>query len=293
MRDKDLHMDDSNHDDGAQDPDGLGDCMKPVVSSSSRLVDLLAIDTGSLDYEHACDWVGKVTNQQTITYAPFTLGLEANSDWTQQRIEMFRLILEKVDRAKALRGRPSPVLSMCISMATELIDDQYEFNKEHKNRFSIVVKTRDEEGCMMALELMDRAIKVFPLDYQTFLIKHVSLFLLEDERALGHKNAYYCMKDAANGDATGPAISYAIGEMYKEAYKYSKKGIRMNRRDPAAWYIRGIVLNYLGKEKKALKAFDECQGLDPDSALGWIGMGFAYESMGQTSKAIGCFNRAG
>jgi len=88
------------------------------------------------------------------------------------------------------------------------------------------------------------------------------------------------------------AVSLYTDEKYQEALLYYEKAISQDPEFIHAKRGRARTLMQLGRDKEALKAFDEVLGLDAESAVSFANRGILEDRMGLYDRAIEDYGKA-
>jgi tetratricopeptide (TPR) repeat protein len=255
--------------------------------------ELMALDMRNMDEKEMRQWgvsMGKYL-VRTIRQ-PETEGAD-DPTWRSQRLPLVEGIIKKVEEAEEARGGLFPTAGLYQVLGDELLSDQYSSGTNEEGEYILIIKDVDEGTCQRAMDLIDKALRTFPLYWSALNSKSIAYKVLgRQEMFMAYKRAFVQMMTAANRiQVTALAIGNAEIPNYKEARKHSKRAVKEISKQATAWYIHGSVLYKLGKHKKALKAFEECLKLEPDSVLGWFGKGLVLEAMGDPTEAADCFSR--
>lgn len=68
--------------------------------------------------------------------------------------------------------------------------------------------------------------------------------------------------------------------------------VKVDSRNPDAWYGMGVVLSRLGYYSFAERAFRKVLSINPDDAFAWSDLGAVHSRMGQLDKALEARNEA-
>jgi tetratricopeptide (TPR) repeat protein len=77
---------------------------------------------------------------------------------------------------------------------------------------------------------------------------------------------------------------------YDRAIDCFNMAIRLNAKDAAAYYNRGLAYGHKGEREKAMADFDKTIELDPKFEQAYGNRGFAYQARGELDRAIADFN---
>jgi len=81
-----------------------------------------------------------------------------------------------------------------------------------------------------------------------------------------------------------------FGKLFKKASQPGSKYVPGN--DAGAWINHGVSLHLGGREKEAIRCYDNALELDPRHPLAWHNKGISLNSLGRYEEAIHCFDKA-
>jgi len=90
-----------------------------------------------------------------------------------------------------------------------------------------------------------------------------------------------------------PESNQAAIEEVEDGIEDLHRAVRFNRRNSQAYYHLGKAYCLLGEPDDAMKSYQQYTELRPDNPLGHIGLGFAYEALGETEKSKNAWIEAG
>ena len=145
-----------------------------------------------------------------------------------------------------------------------------------------------------ALVHADRALEIYPLYENAFLLKGNALFYLEqfDEAIKTYDELLKIspeFKDAFDNKAIALRDK---GEYYGEklgnvlgAYSSLKQSYNMNPNDAITARLLGVAEGMQGNHQEAIKYFTRSINLEPNNANGFLNLGRAYQFTGQLDSA--------
>jgi tetratricopeptide (TPR) repeat protein len=79
---------------------------------------------------------------------------------------------------------------------------------------------------------------------------------------------------------------------YDRAFVYYDRVLKMDPKNPKAWYQKGTTLQRLGKNDEALACYEKALDLDPVNMYIWFSKALLLASLGRVGEAIGALDGA-
>lgn len=114
------------------------------------------------------------------------------------------------------------------------------------------------ENYMVAIEYLEKLVKIAPRDEGTWIMLGLAYGHLQDSRK-------------------------AIGCF--------ERALQLNSQNANTWLDLGVAYGSLGNTPKAISAFEHALQLNPQNANGWNNLGITYMNVGDIPKAIACWER--
>ncbi|HWP84074.1 MAG TPA: serine/threonine-protein kinase, partial [Terriglobia bacterium] len=78
----------------------------------------------------------------------------------------------------------------------------------------------------------------------------------------------------------------------KEALRYFDEALQILPTFDAAWLNKGVVLAKMGREEEALACYAKALEINPKSADAWYNRALAYQNQGNLEEALKCYDKA-
>jgi Flp pilus assembly protein TadD len=125
-----------------------------------------------------------------------------------------------------------------------------------------------------------------------FLLAYVLLRLNEPKESLTEYTRAAQIQRPSAEDLKNVALDYVLLEDYEDAEKWMKHSVKMNEKDPDAWYGLGRILYTKQRFQGAADCFEKALALDPMSVKAEDNLGLAYEGLNRTEDAIKSYQAA-
>jgi tetratricopeptide (TPR) repeat protein/predicted Ser/Thr protein kinase len=205
-------------------------------------------------------------------------------------------VLKALDNAAvSLRGKLGESLSSVQKYATPL-EEATTSSLEALKAYSLGVKTSYAKGDTPALHFFQRAVDLDPNFAMAYAL--MSIFysdLNEVGRAGENARKAYDLREKVSErerfNIEGSYYAVATGELEKAA-QTEELWQQTYPRDDVAYGALGYVSALLGNYEKALEEFRARMRLDPNSAICYIQLGFAYTSLNRLDEAEVVYKQA-
>src|SRR5208283_500754 len=199
------------------------------------------------------------------------------------------------DAAVSLRGRLGESLSSVQKYATP-VEGATTPSLEALKAYSLGRKTEFAQGDTAALPFYKRAVELDP----NFAIAYAAMSaaygnLNEPKRAAENvRKAYELREKVSERERLSIEARYylnATGELEKAARTY-ELWQQTYPRDYGPYFELGLVSNFLGNWEKALEEWGEAVRLEPNSAINYATLGFAYTTLNRLDEAEAVYKQA-
>jgi len=162
--------------------------------------------------------------------------------------------------------------------------------------YSVGVKTYSAKGSTAALPFLKRAVELDPnfamphtwISYAYWDLNEVGL---AGENARKAYNLREKVSERERFSVEGNYYFNATGELEKAAQTY-ELWQQAYPRDPTPYRAAGVVAVDMGNLEKALEEFREAMRLEPDSALNYLCLGYAYTALNRLDEAEAVFKQS-
>ena len=205
-------------------------------------------------------------------------------------------VLRALDAAAvSLRGKLGESLSSVQKYATPL-EEATTPSLEALKAYSVGVKTYSAKGSTAALPFLKRAVELDPnfamphtwISYAYWDLNEVGL---AGENARKAYNLREKVSERERFSVEGNYYFNATGELEKAAQTY-ELWQQAYPRDPTPYRAAGVVAVDMGNLEKALEEFREAMRLEPDSALNYLCLGYAYTALNRLDEAEAVFKQS-
>ena len=205
-------------------------------------------------------------------------------------------VLRALDAAAvSLRGKLGESLSSVQKYATPL-EEATTPSLEALKAYSVGVKTYSAKGSTAALPFLKRAVELdpnfaMPHTWMSYAYWDLNEVGLAGENARKAYNLREKVSERERFSVEGNYYFDATGELEKAAQTY-ELWQQAYPRDPTPYRAAGVVAVDMGNLEKALEEFREAMRLEPDSALNYLCLGYAYTALNRLDEAEAVFKQS-
>jgi len=205
-------------------------------------------------------------------------------------------VLRALDAAAvSLRGKLGESLSSVQKYATPL-EEATTPSLEALKAYSVGVKTYSAKGSTAALPFLKRAVELdpnfaMPHTWMSYAYWDLNEVGLAGENARKAYNLREKVSERERFSVEGNYYFNATGELEKAAQTY-ELWQQAYPRDPTPYRAAGVVAVDMGNLEKALEEFREAMRLEPDSALNYLCLGYAYTALNRLDEAEAVFKQS-
>ena len=205
-------------------------------------------------------------------------------------------VLRALDAAAvSLRGKLGESLSSVQKYATPL-EEATTPSLEALKAYSVGVKTYSAKGSTAALPFLKRAVELdpnfaMPHTWMSYAYWDLNEVGLAGENARKAYNLREKVSERERFSVEGNYYFNATGELEKAAQTY-ELWQQAYPRDPTPYRAAGVVAVDMGNLEKALEEFREAMRLEPDSALNYLCLGYAYTTLNRLDEAEAVFKQS-
>jgi tetratricopeptide (TPR) repeat protein len=98
--------------------------------------------------------------------------------------------------------------------------------------------------------------------------------------------------DPGASDLKIVALNYVLLEDYSDADRWLTRSVEADPKDSESWYYLGRTKYNENYFQEAIKAFEECLGLDSKNTKARANLGLALEGLGRTEDALKAYRKA-
>ncbi len=189
-------------------------------------------------------------------------------------------------------------------------DEEY-FNALINKVISLVVLNK----CSDALSTSEKCVEIKPKNYISWVMKGNAYECLNDcEKAIKIYDKVLSINPKFAEAISEQALCLAKLENYSDALKYCDRALKLKPNYEYTWYIKGYVLEKLGKHKESMACYGKFSNSfrklsaiqlqtslrffkyelknEPDLAVNWFAIGVILQHLGKDGEAISALNKA-